>query len=271
MLPLRSDCVDVLLTPQGVGLRRRHTHRLPERPTFALWSDVDAAGGLHWAAPLETLEHLLDTPGLRGAHALICLSNHFTRCALMPASDLLITHDDVLRFARHNFERVHGAPASTWSVRVTTLPDGSHLASGVDRELVDALRALLQTHGLVPRGLEPALMTLYNAARAALPAEACRLVVVEPGLAITALLQPQWRHVRTHRLRRPGGAELAHLIERERSFDDEGAAQAPTCLLPLVPLEPAPLPSGTRAFDAFWTPSRGSAVAAVAAESQAIA
>lgn len=269
MLPLRTDRIDLLLTPQGVGLRRTHRPPWPGRPTLAVWSDVDAGGALHWTAPLAALEALLDVPAPRGAQVVVCVSNHFARCALMAPSDLLVTHADALRFARHNFERVHGPAAATWSVRVDPLPDGSFLASGIDQELIDALRTLLKARGLVARGLQPALMALFNANRAALPAEACRLVVVEPGLALTALLQPHWRHIRTHRLRRPTGAAVAQLIERERSLDDEAAVAARTCVLPLLPMEPAPLPEGTRVFDAHWT--KAGVRAPAATEPEAVA
>lgn len=261
MSPLPSDRLELVLTPFGAGVRRVPRSRLVRRAALSLWADVDADGDLHWTAPLAALGRLLETPALRGATARVCLSNHFARCALMPASELVVTHDDALRFARHNFERVHGTAAAAWSVRASPLPGGALLASGVEQDLIDALRALLRARKLAPVALEPAVMTLHNAARATLPAGACRLVAVEPGLAVAALLAPHWRHVRTHRVPRAATTDLVPLIERERRLDDEPAAPVPTCVLPLVPLAAAPLPDGTRVFDPFWIPS-----AAVATE-----
>lgn len=264
MSPLWRDEVQLLLTPRRVALRRRARGL---RPVLVQAAQSDLAHGqdLHWSAPLDALAALLRSAAARGADATVVLSSHFVRHSLVPESELLVTHDDALRFARHNFMRIHGAAAERWSVRVSEgdgAEGGSGLASGVEQELVDALRALLVAHGLRPRALQPLLMAAFNQARPLLPKGGCRLVVLEPDIAVSALLQPGWRRVHSQRLAGPAADELQRLIERERLQDDEPPAGHVTCVLPLQPLpQPVPEAADLRVLAPLWPDAQPAGVA----------
>jgi len=211
-----------------------------------------AGADRHWTAPLEALETLLAGARGRGGEASVVLSSHFVRYCLVPPSDLLVTREDEVRFAQQNFVRIHGAAAEGWRVRVGAgVPGGTAVASGVERELVDALRALLARHGLRPRALQPALMALYNRVRAELPAEVCRVVALEPGMAVSAVLAPGWRDLRSQRVAGPLDEGLERLLARERALEDEDTAGIDTRVLPLLPLATAP-DEGVRVAEPYW-------------------
>ena len=254
MLPRWRDEVQLLVTPGRVALRHFARGLRPEAVQNA---HLDAAGtpALTWAPALDALEALLQSAPSRGADATVVVSSHFVRYGLVPASDLLVTQEDEVNFARQNFVRVHGAAAEGWSVRVSGGARGGALASGIEQALVDALRALVERHGLRPRALVPALMAAYNHARLSLPPGGCRLVVHEPGIAVSALRAPGWRRVRSQRVAEPAAEALTRLLEREQALDDNDAAAAPTFVLPLLPLPEAPSASEgseLRVLDAFW-------------------
>jgi len=256
----RSETV-LLVAPGRVALRRG--------PRSAHAAELAVAGAeRHWAAPLEALEALLAAAPGRGGEAHVILSSHFVRYCLVPPSDLLVTREDEVRFARQNFVRIHGADAEGWNVRVGAgVPGGAAVASGIEQALVDALRALLARHGLRPRALQPALMALFNRARGELPAGGCRIVALEPDMAVSAMLAPGWRNLRCQRLAGPYGEALERLIARERALEDEDAADKVTCVLPLLPLAAAPaLGEDVRVLDPWW-----SASAAPAADERAAA
>jgi hypothetical protein len=268
--PRWRDEIHLLLTPGRVALRR---YARGLRPALAqdLWREVAGAPTLHWAPALEALESLLAAAPARGAEATVVVSSHFVRYCLVPQSELLVTREDEARFARHNFIRVHGAAAEAWSVRVSGAAQGAALASAIEQQLVDALRALLERHGLRARALQPALMAAFNQARASLPAGGCRLLVLEPGLAVSALLEPGWRRVRSQRVSAPLALALGPLLERERALEGESPAGAVTCVLPLLdPGEPLAAIPGVelRALDALW-PDASAAQAATAARNAA--
>ncbi|HEX9184394.1 MAG TPA: hypothetical protein VF876_14160 [Burkholderiales bacterium] len=272
MSPRWRDEIHLLLTPGRVALRR---YARGLRPALAQdqWREVPGAP-LRWEPALEALEALLAAAPARGADATVVLSSHFVRYCLVPQSELLATREDEARFARHNFIRIHGAAAEGWSVRVSAadgVAGGSGVASAIEQELVDALRELARRHGLRARALQPALMAAFNRARASLPAGGCRLLVLEPGLAVSALLEPGWRRVRSQRLSAPLAQALGALLERERALEGEGPAGAVTCVLPLLdPGEPlAEIPGvELRALDALW-PDASAAQAATASRNAA--
>ncbi len=235
MLPPWRDDLCVLVTPSCVGV---HWHPgLLRRPTPGPQA-VEVAGGatLDWAPALDALDALLSRSPARGARATVVLSSHFVRYALVPESPLLVTHDDDLRFARNNFVRVFGDAAQSWSVRVSRAGSGAAIASAIPPDLIDALRVCLAAHGLVAHVLQPALTAAFNKRRAWLPAPGCLLVVVEPGIAVSAIVRDGWRQLRSRRMTLPPRDGLQQLIARERALEDEAEATLPACVLPLLPV-----------------------------------
>ena len=241
------ETLHLLLAPRCVALRRfaRGWRPAPTRSAHAEAGDGDC----HWAAAVDALAALLASAPARGAVAQVTVSSHFVRYALVPDNALLVTQDDRLRYARHNFVRVHGPDAGRWSVRVGS-DTGAAIASAVDHELVDALRALLARNGLRACALQPALMAGFNAARAHLPAAGVRLFVVEPGIAVSATWRQGWRHVRSQRLAQQPAQDLPKLIDRERALDDD-ADDTPVYVQPLVPTEMLE-PGAARVLPPLW-------------------
>jgi hypothetical protein len=249
---LWRDELRILLTPRQVRLQRRVRGvgaAVVEHRT------VEVTGGdpFHWAGALETLATLLAQRPRRPADAEVILSNHFVRYTRVPATDLLVTRDDELRFAQQDFARVYGPAAERWHVSVSGGDGEAALASGVADDLVEALRAALVAQGLRPRSLQPALMAAFNAARSALPEGATRLVAIEPGMAVSALLAPNWKRIRSQRI---GGVDdLDSIVQRERALDDVAPDPETVCVLPLT-AEPMPdkLADGTplRVLPPLW-------------------
>lgn len=242
------ETLHLLLAPRCVALRRFARGWRPALVRSA-HAEVDC-GAVDWAAAVDALAALLATARSRGAEAHVILSSHFVRYALVPDNALLVTQEDRLRYARHNFVRVHGPAAERWSVRVGGHA-GAAVASAVEPELIAALRALLARNGLRVCALQPALMAAFNAARAQLPAAGVRLFVVEPGIAVSATWRQGWRRVRSHRLAEAPAQELPMLIDRERALDDD-ADDAPVCVLPLLAADEAFDADGMRTLPPLW-------------------
>lgn len=252
MSPRWRSETTLLVTPERVALRRTARGL---RPAPAHVAELAVAGAdRHWAAPLEALEALLGAAPGRGGEASVVCSSHFARYCLVPPSELLVTREDEVRFALQNFVRIYGATAEGWSVRVSAgVAGGPAVASGVDQALVEALRALLARHGLRPRTLQPALTALFNHARGELPEGGCRVVALEPGMAVSAVLAPGWRELRSQRVPEPLGEALERLLARETALEDEDTAGIQTCVLPLLPLAAAPaLGEGVRVLEPWW-------------------
>lgn len=240
---LWRDELRILLTPREVRLQRRARGAraiMVEQQAAA----VTGADPFDWAAAMQTLAGLLAQRPRRGADAVVILSNHFVRYTRVPASELLVTRDDELRFAKQDFARVYGAAAEHWHVALSPAADGAAVASGVPSGLVDALRAALTACGLRPKSLQPALVAGFNAARSALPAGPMRLVAVEPGMAVSALLAPGWQRIRSQRI--TGSDDVERIVQRERTLDDVAPANEAVCVLPLFgEAVPAMLSDGT--------------------------
>lgn len=242
------EALHLLLAPRCVALRR---FARGWRPAIVRSARAEVGGGDgHWGGAVDALAALLAAAPARGADAHVIVSSHFVRYALVPDNVLLVTQDDRLRYARHNFVRVHGPAAERWSVRVGGAA-GASIASAVEPELVDALRALLARNGLRACALQPALMAAFNAVRAQLPAAGVRLFVVEPGIAVSATWRQGWRRVRSHRLAEAPAQELPMLIDRERALDDD-ADDTPVCVLPLLAADAAFDADDVRALPPLW-------------------
>lgn len=241
---LWRDELRVLLTPQRVALQRRARGlgaAVAERQSVAI-GDADA---FHWEAAVAALDDLLAARPRKGADAVVVLSNHFVRYTLVPPNDLLVTREDELLFAQQDFARIYGPAAERWHVALSAGGDGPSVASGVAADLVDALRATLTARGLRPKSLQPGLMAAFNAARTGMPAGAVRLLAVEPGMAVSALLAPSWVRVRSQRM---GPAEdIDRIVQHERALDETAVEDEAVCVLPLTRLAvPEAIEDGTR-------------------------
>jgi len=228
---LWRDELRVLLSPQRVCLQRRARGLRPSVVEAAA-AEVDGSDAFHWAAAVEALAALLKARPKRGADATVIVSNHFARYTLVPASDLLVTREDEVRYAHQDFMRVYGAAAERWHVCVSAANGGgAAVASGIDARLLEALRVVLAAAGLKPRSLQPALMAAFNTARPRLSSDTVRLLCIEPGMAITALLAPGWQRIRSRRMAH--SEEIEPIVQRERALDAQPLERETVCVVPV--------------------------------------
>jgi hypothetical protein len=147
------------------------------------------------------------------------LSNHFVRYALVPWSEALSTAAEEEAYVRHHFAKIHGDRAKTWAVRASSARHGApRLASAVDEGLIDALRASFPRGGKARLvSVQPALMSVFNRSRGAIPRGGAWLALAEPDRSCVALhIRGQWRAVHSAK-----AAWLA-LLERTRlTVEDE--------------------------------------------------
>jgi hypothetical protein len=148
----------------------------------------------------------------------VVLSNHFVRYALLPWSDSLDTPEEEEAFARHQFTRIYGERAAAWTFRCSEGAAGdARLASAIDTELLEKLRATFAQPPVRLVSVQPELMAVYNRHRKAVPAEGAWLVLLEPGRACIALRGPQgWLAVRNARLQADDAESWIAQLDQER-------------------------------------------------------
>lgn len=198
MSPLFPERLAVRLAPAEIAVGAK---RYPCDPAF---------GAEPWHGALEALKGV----SFPRARVTVVLSNHLVRYALVPWSAALATPAEEEAYLRHHFARIHGERAKGWLYRASEGRRGEpRLASAVDAELVAAIRALFPKGGKAKlASVQPALMHVFNGARAAVPhAGGAWLVIAEPDRACVALhADGAFRAVQNAK------GEWRALLERER-------------------------------------------------------
>lgn len=156
------------------GLRTR----LRQRQVLATGSE---AGRGAWQGALKVLATALAEHDSGHSTVTVILANNFVRYVLVPRSGLL-NQDQAAAVLRHCFDETFGEAAGSWELRVSDAP-GMPLqaACGIDRELLDSLRALFPHRQRRLQSIQPRLMAVCNQHRAALGAGPAWLLLVEPG------------------------------------------------------------------------------------------
>lgn len=122
---LFRDELRVVLTPEQVlmvRIKRAMTYRGLRRKVLekkAVLCAAYAAGGTQWGAALQALEAALTVQAGRKAFATVVLSNHFMRYALLPWSDVPVSEDEEMSYARHTFRQAYGDAAESWELRLS--------------------------------------------------------------------------------------------------------------------------------------------------------
>jgi hypothetical protein len=196
--PLFPERLVVRLAPAELAVGAKRT---PCDPAY---------GTEPWHGALEALKSIK----LPSSRATVVLSNHFVRYALVPWSGALATPAEEEAYLRHHFAKIHGERAKAWLFRANQGRRGEpRLASAVDAELLAAIRALFPKGGAARLvSVQPALMHVFNGARAALPhAGGAWLVIAEADRACIALhADGAFRAVQNAK------GEWRTLLERER-------------------------------------------------------
>lgn len=169
-----------------------------------------AAGAEPWQSPIAALKALsID----RKCRVTVELSNDLVRYALVPWSEALSTAAEEEAYIRHHFARIHGERAKAWAVRASEARAGApRLASAVDQGLVDGLRACFPPGGKARLvSVQPALMSVFNRSRGAIPKSGAWLALAEPDRSCVALhMRGQWGAVHSAK------AAWLPLLERTR-------------------------------------------------------
>ncbi|HYL25770.1 MAG TPA: hypothetical protein VEV21_15375 [Burkholderiales bacterium] len=198
MSPLFPERLLARLAPAEVAVGAK---RYPCDPAF---------GAEPWHGALEAMKGI----AWPRARVTVALSNHFVRYALVPWSAALATPAEEEAYLRHHFAKIHGERAKSWLYRASEGPRGEpRLASAVDAELVAAIRGVLPKNGKAQLvSVQPALMHVFNGARAAVPQPSgAWLVIAEPDRACVALhANGAFRAVQNAK------GEWRALLERER-------------------------------------------------------
>jgi hypothetical protein len=160
----------------------------------------------------EPIEALRQYAG--SSRKVVILSNHFARYAVLPWSAPLRSEEDWLAFARHAFAETYGAPAASWTIRVSRAARRKpRVACAVDTAL---LESLLGVPGVC--SVQPYLMSAFNARRRRLAGRTAWFVVQEPGRLALGLIQDgEWRSVRVRQATAQWQDSLADTLEREAS------------------------------------------------------
>ena len=259
MSPLWRDQVRIVLAPQRVALVRLARGLRPRPTATRVVACPDAApGDAPWRRALAALESALPEFGERPANAVVILSNHFVRYALVPNSEQIGTAAEEQALMRHSFARVYGDAVERWALRLSDADGaGLRVASAIDQELRESLRALLAATRLKLGSIQPGLMTAFNQWRRRVAGSAW-LAVVEPGrLCLARLQDKRWQSLKALAIGDDWFGDLAVQLDRESLLTGPAAADvtAPVPVLVYAPgcSEPSPTQLEARSMQLLRT------------------
>jgi hypothetical protein len=188
--------------------------RLVQRQVLATSSEPRRAS---WDATLHVLANALEViREERHTAVTLILGNSLVRYALVPKSNLLSAEEES-GVLRHYFQEIYGEAAEQWELRVSPVSGMTwQPASGVERALLDGLRALFPDNRLRLRSMQPRLMSVCNEHCAALGRGPAWLLLVEPGnLCLGLIAGAGLTRLRSLRIDADWAAELPGLLDRE--------------------------------------------------------
>ena len=218
MLPLWSDQLQIVLTPEHVTLTRQSSGLSSGQsvsntmPCAAL-----TQGELAWQPALRAMQTLLKQKKIKKAKASVLLSNHFVRYQLINKQPDLSSYDEEQGFVRFSFAEVYGDEVNRWQIRWGSgLQLAPQVASAIDNALIEQIETSLGQAGVKLNSLQPYLMAAFNYVRKWVDASPHWFVLVEPGNACAGFMQGgDWRQLHTSRLGADWAAELPRVLERE--------------------------------------------------------
>lgn len=213
---LSSDRVEVFLGPRRIHLLRRPRG---VRAGSGLALSLACAPGpdAAWQGAVQALGRALATLGWKRANAVVTLSNHFVRYALVPPVAGM-KRADRAAVAQHQMQSIYGEAARDWRLSLGDAPaDASAVAGAVDPQLVAEVEAILRAAGLKPVAIEPFLAGAYNACRRTMNGAPAWLAVAEPGrLCVASVQDGRWLALRSQRVSTSLREALPALLEQAR-------------------------------------------------------
>ena len=193
---------------------------------------------------VRALEMALSELPKKPAYAQVILSNHFVRYTMVPWSDKLSNEAEELAYAKHCFKQLYGATAQPWELRLNQDFAGApQLASAVDAQLLQALRAVFVRAKVKLKSVQPQLMTAYNNCQEQLQNQNAWFVLFDQGnLCLGRVHQGHWSSVRTFKVASDWLARLPEILDREAYLSELDTSSnqiflwAPECSTAALPL-----------------------------------
>lgn len=237
MSPWSRETARIVVGPDRVTLlpaRRAPSGRGPAAPGAAPQHVPcrPADGSPPWRPALQALSEALPEFGRGQRTATVVLANRFVRYVLVPWSAELANAEEEEAYAAHCFDRVYGAAGGRWVLRLSReAVETPQLASAVDGEMLDSLRAVFEDAGIALRSVQPRLMAVCNEFRARLRRHSGWLALLEAGnLCLAQLDRGRWSSIRNQRIGSAWRDALPVMLEREALLGERAAAPAEVCL-----------------------------------------
>lgn len=231
LLSLR-DRIQVYLHPQQVILLRM-TRGWKRKITARQVVTCEAVPGeANWSGALAALSTVLKGADWQNAQVTVVLSNHFVHFAYGTWNDQIAGREEREAFIRYRFEEAYGDVAQGWALRASDGgPDGHWLASGIERDLIQAVQDVFKGTTLRPDSLQPYLMAALNYWRSSIASGDACFVLVEAGrLCIAVMRDGVWLGVRGRTVAAGWQQELSSLLEREMLLSGVSATDIPIYL-----------------------------------------
>ncbi|MGZ8983677.1 MAG: hypothetical protein ACXW11_06960 [Methylotenera sp.] len=223
---LLNDQVRIDLRQDRVSMVRLHTGLLRSKVVARqteFCGDAEV-GEAPWQPALRALQAGLPALGGGRMDAMVVLSNHFVRYALIPWGNQFSNDSEEQAYVRHCFSVTYGNDADDWALRLSANDHSEmQVASAIDQRLLDGLERVAGVCDLRLTSVQPYLMTVFNQWRRRLTGPMVWFVLAEQGRLCLALLKHgQWCSLRTMKIDNAWLARLPNLLERELSLSDSG-------------------------------------------------
>ena len=218
MLPLWSDKLQIVLTPERVTITRQNGSFKPREMVSNTMPCVAPEQGEHaWQPTLRALQTLLKQKDISNTSATVLLSNHFVRYQLIGAQPDLSSHDEEQAFVRFSFAEIYGDEVNRWQLRWGSgLQLSPQVASAIDNAFIEQIESMLVVAGIKLNSLQPYLMAAFNYVRKFVDTNPHWFVLVEPGNACAGFMQGgDWRLLHTSRLGTDWATDLPRVLGRE--------------------------------------------------------
>ena len=223
MLPLWSDQLQIVLTPERVTITRLNSSVLGGsfKPREVLSNTMPCAALEHgehaWQPALRALQALLKQKNISNSSASVLLSNHFVRYQLISAQPDLSGLDEEQAFVRFSFAEVYGDEVKRWQLRWGSgLQLSPQVASAIDNALIEQIETTLNNAAIKLNSLQPYLMAAFNYVRKWVDTSPHWFVLVEPGSACAGFMHGgDWQLLHTSRLGADWASDLPRVLGRE--------------------------------------------------------
>ena len=218
MLPLWSDKLQIVLTPERVTITRQNGSFKPREIVSNTMPCTAPEQGEHdWQPALRALQALLKQKGISNTSATVLLSNHFVRYQLISAQPDLSGYDEEQAFVGFSFAEIYGDEVSRWQLRWDSgLQLSPQVASAIDNTLIEQIESMLVVAGIKLNSLQPYLMAAFNYVRNLIDTSPHWFVLVEPGNACAGFMHGgNWQLLHSSRLGADWATDLPRVLGRE--------------------------------------------------------